>query len=618
MKKVARILKVSFFSSLITTLLFSLTVIFSFPASASPSLKVNYQGRLKDSVGNFQNGTFNFNFKICSNNNSLASCAPVWAQAMSNVQVNNGVFNVALDINPASVNYFNSKEYYLGINVNGGPWMTADGTNLPLLTSSAMSVTSSYLAGAAANSNVLGDLSLSSPSPSTGIISFTKTNAGDPSIVGSWRIKTWNNSSDYGLGINGGTQWYSAWNNHAWYSDSSGSYVQTMLLGPTGMLTVRDKVKIQGASNGWGDTVINGRVWSASSNIHLSPPGGFGVYINSDYREAGGGGGNTNLYVNGDVISSSRVRAGTTPFNDDNIFNGPTTTGLRVSDRLLYVGPSTANLPQGNLTSSDAWAAFGTDWGSMPSSNRKYGAIGVGTVAGIQGKCDYGDIFGLGWCWGALGYNDGTNYIGVYGKSGNPGYAGYFEGGVKTVGSLTVTGKLGTSGFAADSGYPSGWGGGIHTWDIYAEGGFGAGTNGSVKAWFNRNGDANFSGTLTATIKNFEITHPLDPSKKLVHSVLEGPEAAVFYRGEAKLVNGEATVTLPNYFEALTREEGRTVLLTPKFEADNETISSLAASIVSNGKFKVRAVDHANPSQKFYWEVKAVRNDIPPLQVEKP
>jgi hypothetical protein len=45
-------------------------------------------------------------------------------------------------------------------------------------------------------------------------------------------------------------------------------------------------------------------------------------------------------------------------------------------------------------------------------------------------------------------------------------------GGIVTVGkSVKISGRLGTSGYDPDSGYPSGWGGGIQTWDVYAHGG---------------------------------------------------------------------------------------------------------------------------------------------------
>lgn len=40
--------------------------------------------------------------------------------------------------------------------------------------------------------------------------------------------------------------------------------------------------------SGWGDMVLQGRVMSASSNIHLSPPAGSNVVINDTYRAAGG------------------------------------------------------------------------------------------------------------------------------------------------------------------------------------------------------------------------------------------------------------------------------------------------------------------------------------------
>lgn len=37
-------------------------------------------------------------------------------------------------------------------------------------------------------------------------------------------------------------------------------------------------------------------------------------------------------------------------------------------------------------------------------------------------------------------------------------------------GSMRASGRIGTQGYDPDSGYPNGWGGGIHTWDVYARG----------------------------------------------------------------------------------------------------------------------------------------------------
>jgi len=124
------------------------------------------------------------------------------------------------------------------------------------------------------------------------------------------------------------------------------------------------------------------------------------------------------------------------------------------------------------------------------------------------------------------------------------------------------------------------------------------------------NGNVEVPGNFSvAGTKNFKISHPTKPGEKLVHSTLEGPEVAVFYRGEAQLVKGEAAIKLPDYFEALTRKEGRTIQLTAK----GKEPFLLSCAGVSDGKIFVYGT---KPDGKFYWEAKAVRADIKPLEVE--
>ncbi len=120
------------------------------------------------------------------------------------------------------------------------------------------------------------------------------------------------------------------------------------------------------------------------------------------------------------------------------------------------------------------------------------------------------------------------------------------------------------------------------------------------------------NGTLSAISKNFKIAHPLDPARKsLVHASLEGPGDGVYYRGEARLVNGSVVIDLPPYFEALTRKDRRTVQLTP---IGGPSVLYVATA-VEGGRFTVRA-DNGDSEQRFYWEVKAVRADLAPLVVE--
>ena len=121
-----------------------------------------------------------------------------------------------------------------------------------------------------------------------------------------------------------------------------------------------------------------------------------------------------------------------------------------------------------------------------------------------------------------------------------------------------------------------------------------------------------YATQISAGLKLFSISHPTKPGMKLIHACLEGPENAVYYRGEASLEGGEAVIVLPDYYEALTRQEGRTILLTCK-----NGWSPIYYEGIVDGKFKVKTTPEGNPSQEFSWEVKAVRADVEPLQVEK-
>ncbi len=126
-------------------------------------------------------------------------------------------------------------------------------------------------------------------------------------------------------------------------------------------------------------------------------------------------------------------------------------------------------------------------------------------------------------------------------------------------------------------------------------------------------GPVNVWGSLNVTggTKNFAIEHPEKPGWRLIHAAVEAPEAGVYYRGEGVLADGQARVGLPDYFEALTRKEGRTVQLT----CQGAEPFLLSATRVENGAFQVFGT---RPEGAFFWEVKAVRNDVAPLQVEIP
>jgi hypothetical protein len=91
-----------------------------------------------------------------------------------------------------------------------------------------------------------------------------------------------------------------------------------------------------------------------------------------------------------------------------------------------------------------------------------------------------------------------------------------------------------------------------------------AGGNGTTFAGM-FDGAVHVAGVFTCSDKHFLIDHPLDPENKtLRHSSVESPENICLYRGKARLDgDGKATVRMPEYFAALTREDEATVYLTP-------------------------------------------------------
>lgn len=55
--------------------------------------------------------------------------------------------------------------------------------------------------------------------------------------------------------------------------------------------------------------------------------------------------------------------------------------------------------------------------------------------------------------------------------------------------TIQANNNIGVAGFSPTAGIPAGWGGGVHTWDMYAEGGVGVGTGGSLGATITNNGE---------------------------------------------------------------------------------------------------------------------------------
>lgn len=140
--------------------------------------------------------------------------------------------------------------------------------------------------------------------------------------------------------------------------------------------------------------------------------------------------------------------------------------------------------------------------------------------------------------------------------------------------------------------------------DAYAGNGY---TAQGYAGYFNGNvsvyGNIGASGSVTGSVKNFRIDHPLDPANKyLYHASVESSEMMNIYSGNAILdASGSATIRLPEWFEALNTD----------FRYQLTAIGASAPGLyvaqeVANHQF---AIAGGAPGVKVSWQVTAVRHD---------
>ncbi len=130
------------------------------------------------------------------------------------------------------------------------------------------------------------------------------------------------------------------------------------------------------------------------------------------------------------------------------------------------------------------------------------------------------------------------------------------------------------------------------------------GDNVSANGWAGYfNGNVRVQGTLSKAAGAFEIDDPLDPGHKLLyHSFVESPDMMNVYNGNVTLdAKGEATVQMPDYFEALN-EDFRYQLTPIGAPGPNLYI----AQEITDNTFEIAG---GAPNSKVSWQVTGIRHD---------
>ena len=621
----------------------SAILLFTSISQAQVPNTLSYQGVLTDTLGHPRaDGVYSFTFRIYS---SSTNGTAIWSET-KNLTLSHGLFTTFLgDVVPIKLEF--NVPYWLSIQVSGDQELTpriplssvgysfhtvnADTATYTNFTDSSRvagtipinSVSTAKIANSAISRDKIADSAITSSKISkgqvvktlngladnitlntTGGATITKNgntltiNAGSGSgSAGIQSLQNTNNTLDI-ASPNGPTATVNIKNKGVGTDQLADGSVTTAKLNSSGASSGQ-VLKFNGTSVSWGSDDIGGLTLPFSSTTSSSEP--LLSINNTGYAEAG-------LFTINNNTNSLNALNGI-------ILNG---TGNGVYGE--------------SLTKSGVYGYSKSGNGVLGTSDNSFGIQGAGGLGGVYGTSS---ILGV---RGSATATFGTTY-GVHGIASSPSGAGVFgintsSGGIGVLGSsssgIGISGTGITGVYALSDGSSSSigilgvargsksvaiqasgenyglWGTGNNI-GVYAHNG--SGTPGRDVYLSTSNlaadmyGDVYVHGNITKSGGSFKIDDPLDPANKyLYHSFVESPDMKNIYDGVVVLdAQGEATVQLPDWFEALNRDF-RYQLTAIGGPGPNLYISSE----INNNQFRIAG---GSKGMKVSWMVTGIRHD---------
>jgi hypothetical protein len=335
--------------------------------------------------------------------------------------------------------------------------------------------------------------------------------------------------------------------------------------------------------------------------VGISGEGATGVHGTGDSTTGTGISGLGNTGVSGRSYSTNGV--GVIGFGSIGVDGRARTsdgTGVRghSSDGPGVSGNSTSGPGVSGNSTSGTGVSGSTNSGTGVSGSTNSGTGVSGTSNSGAGVIGHGHS-GSG---AVIGHNYGFGGVGVVGISDSygVGVSGFGQTGVKGEGFFGVEGhSVGGAGFgifgnASDSSADGVWG--------FSRDGFGGYfySKTSWAGWFE--GPVKIIGDLTTSDGRFKIDHPLDPENKyLSHSIVQSPDMVNIYNGITVTdTNGDATIILPDYFEALNQDFRYQLTVIGQFA------QAIVAAEIRNNRFTIKT---DQPNIRVSWQVIGVRKD---------
>lgn len=547
---------------------FCVLLVISVAAVAAVPQLINYQGRLTNSVGAPLDTTASLVFTIYADSLGLAN---LWSETHPGVVINDGLFQVLLgSMTPLSETVFSGDKRWLGVQLQGGP---APSALVPIVSVAyAYRSTKSDTAGVALSSVGGGDI--------TSVVADT--------------------------GLAGGS--------------TSGEAV--LRLAANGVLSRHIK-----------DGEITDADVSASADISWAKIAGRAATRNlaniftEDNWHRGTlrvGDSTFSATIDGVSIGNSDFPSQSYMLHAERNYNtalpryGLYTSLSNISSGAMYGIYGFANAPTAG--SANGGVVYGVYGRGQSDNNSRYGVRGQAdmTTASQSTGSSYG-LYGNGydgeWAYGA--YCTGSSAVsgyGVYGTASSNSSMGFALYGY-------ATGNPYGYGLYAEAGNSTEVGQGVHAW-THDNGNNSWGVSGTASnntgtgygIWGNAygnsvanwagyfDGDVNVTGTIVKSAGKMLIDHPLDPKNKyLQHSSVESPDMMTIYNGNVSTdANGDALVSLPDYFEALNKD----------FRYQLTVVGQFAQAIVAKEiESNQLAIKTDKPNVKVSWQVTGIRHD---------
>ncbi len=538
-------------------------------ASAGVPQLISYQGRLTNSVGVPLDTTVTLDFTIYKD--SLGTL-DIWSETHPGVVIKDGLFQVLLgSVTPLTGIVFDGSKRWLGLQLQGGPAPTA---LIPIVSVAYAyrSVKSDTAGYALSSSGGGGDIT--AVIADTGLVGGSSS--GDASLrlaadgVLSRHIKNGEITDD---DVSSGA---------AIYPGKIAGTAATRLASNTftelnwhrGTLRVGDSTfhaTNDGLSLGTPYSPTQSYLLRAQRNYDTTAVR-YGIYSNLSNSGSGG------MYAVYGFAGATMAGSANSGYVYGVYGKGESDNNTRIGVR-------------GSADMSSSWQTTGYSyglWGTGYDGAYAYGANCAGSSA-VNGYGVFGKAF----------ENSSYGYA-IYGEAtANPnGYGVYAE-------AYSNTGSArGVYAWAHDNGNT--------TWGVVgiasSNSGVGYGIYGSAYGntgsdWAGYfSGDVNVTGTIVKSASKTIIDHPLDPENKyLQHSSVESPDMMTIYNGNVSTdANGDALVSMPDYFEALNKDFRYQLTVVGQFA------QAIVAKKIANNQFTIRT---DKPNVEVSWQVTGIRHD---------